>query len=118
MRDHEHGLLQVAQVFLQPLHGVQVEVVGGLVEQQVIGVSEESLGQHDAHFLVVAQLSHQFLVGFLLHAQVLQELSGVAFCLPTVHLGELFLQFGGTVTVFLGHFRLAVERLALLHVLP
>ena len=53
MADHEHTLFQIREVFLQPLHGVEVKVVGRLIEQQIIGMTEQSLGQHHAHFLVV-----------------------------------------------------------------
>ena len=50
---NEYGLLDVAEVVLQPFYGLQVEVVGRLVEEQVVRMSEESLGQHDPNLLVV-----------------------------------------------------------------
>ena len=52
---HEHGLVLVylAEIVLKPLHGVEVEVVGRLVEQQVVGLAEKGLGEHHAHLLVV-----------------------------------------------------------------
>ena len=115
---HEDALLQRAQVLLQPLHGVQVEVVGGLVEQQVVGMAEQCLGQHDAHLLVVREFRHLFVVLSLLHAKVLQQLGSLAFSLPAVHLGKLQLEVGGTVAIFLGHLGLGIQGLALLHVLP
>ena len=39
---HEHGVFEVAEVFLQPGHGLHVEVVGGLIEQQVVGVTSRA----------------------------------------------------------------------------
>src|SRR5207237_4117167 len=36
--DRDHGAVGAAQVLLQPARGVEVEVVGGLVEQQHVGV--------------------------------------------------------------------------------
>ena len=53
MADYQYALFQIGEIFLEPLHGVEVEVVGRLVEQQVVGMSEECLSQHDAHLLVV-----------------------------------------------------------------
>ena len=55
MAHHKHRLLNVAQILLKPLNGVQVEVVGRLVEQQVVGMTEQSLRQHHAHLLVVRE---------------------------------------------------------------
>ena len=115
---HEHTLLQVAQILLQPLHGVEVEVVGGLVEQQIVGMTKESLGQHDAHLLVVRQLRHHHIVAVFLHTEVLEQLGSLALSLPTVHLGKLQFEVGSQIAVFLAHLRLGIESLALLHVLP
>ena len=114
----EHALFQRTQVFLQPLHGIEVEVVGRLVEQQVVGVSEQRFRQHHAHFFVVRQFRHQLIVLTLLHTEVLQQLGGLALGLVAVHLGECHLQFRSAVAVLLGHFGLRVECLALLHILP
>ena len=115
---HEHTLLQVAQILLQPLHGVEVEVVGRLVEQQIVGMTKESLGQHNAHLLVVRQLRHHHIVAVVLHTEVLEQLSSLAFSLPAVHLGKLQFKVGSQIAVFLAHLRLGIESLALLHVLP
>ena len=62
VRYHQHGLLYVAQVVFEPLHGVEVEVVGGLIEQEVIGVAEKGFGEHHPHFLAVGQLGHTLIV--------------------------------------------------------
>ncbi len=99
-------------------HGVEVEVVGGLVEQEVVGVSEEGLGEHHAHLLIVRQLVHEFAVEAFLHAKVGEEHGGVALGVPSIHLGEFLLQFGHAVAVFVVEVGLHVEGLALLHVLP
>ena len=115
---NEYGLLDVAEVVLQPFYGLQVEVVGRLVEKQVVWMSEKSLCQHDPNFLVVRQLAHVLAVQLVLYTKVLHQLCGLAFCFPAVHLGKLQLQFGSPVAVFLRHFRLCVQHLTLLHVLP
>ena len=53
MADNENCLLYVAKIFLKPLYGVEVKVVGGLVKKEVVGIAEESLGKHDAYLLVI-----------------------------------------------------------------
>ena len=118
MAHHEHTLLQVRQVFLQPLHRIQVKVVGRLVQQQVVGVAEQGFGQHHAHLLVVRYVGHLLVVLTLLHAKVLQQLRSFALSLVAVHLGKGHLQLGSAVAVFLGHFGLVVESFALFHVVP
>ena len=46
--DGEHRALEVQQVVLQPLHRVQVQVVGGLVQQEDLGVLQDQPGEVEA----------------------------------------------------------------------
>jgi hypothetical protein len=46
--DGHHAALEVDQQLLQPLDRVQVQVVGGLVEQQHVGLAHQRLGQRHA----------------------------------------------------------------------
>ena len=115
---HEHGLFHVAEIFLQPHHGVEVEVVGRLVEEQVVGMSEESFCQHYAHLFVVRQFAHHLVVHVVLDAEVGQHLVGVAFGVPSVHLSKLVFEFCHFDAVFLVEVGFHIESLALFHVLP
>ena len=45
--DGEDGALVLAEVALQPLGGVEVQVVGGLVQQEEVGVLQNETGQVD-----------------------------------------------------------------------
>ena len=47
--DHDDGALEVQQKVLQPVDGVDVQVVGGLVQQQDVRVAEQRLGQQHLH---------------------------------------------------------------------
>jgi hypothetical protein len=48
---HEHyGLVEFEKEFLQPGDGVDVQVVGGLVQEEEIGIIREGLGQKDPAF--------------------------------------------------------------------
>ena len=49
VRDEDHGVRIVREVFLQPVARVEVEVVRRLVEQQQAGATEQQLGERDAH---------------------------------------------------------------------
>ncbi len=54
--DHDDRAGVAAQKSLEPLHALQVEVVGGLVEQQHLGVADEQLRQRDAHLPAAREL--------------------------------------------------------------
>ena len=45
MGDQHQGTAEARQVALQPLDAVGIEVVGGLIEQQHIGVGHQGRGQ-------------------------------------------------------------------------
>ncbi len=49
MAHHDDGALVAAQEALQPLHRLQIQVVGGLVQQQDFRVADQQLRQGDAH---------------------------------------------------------------------
>ena len=49
VRDQDHGVRIAAQVLLEPVAGLEVEVVGRLVEQQQPRLAQQQLGQRQAH---------------------------------------------------------------------
>jgi hypothetical protein len=51
-----HGAGETQQVLLQPLHGFGVEVVGGFVEQQHVGLRQQQLAQRDATLLAAGEV--------------------------------------------------------------
>ena len=55
MGDGEDGAGVVLQVLLQPQHALGVEVVGGLVEEQQVGLLQEQLAQGDPAALTTGQ---------------------------------------------------------------
>ncbi len=56
MADHQQGLAGVNQIVFEPAGGLQVEVVGGFVQQQDVGVFQQQSGQQQAILLAAAQL--------------------------------------------------------------
>ncbi len=67
------------QVLLQPVHRVQIQVVGRLVQQQHAGVAEERLRQQHAHFLAALQLRHLALMQLFGNVQTLEQNGGIRF---------------------------------------
>ena len=115
---HQHGMLKLTQVLLQPLNGFQVKVVGGLVEQQVVGVSEQCLGQHYAYLFLSAQFAHQLVVLVFLDAKSGKQGAGITLGGVASHFGKLVFQFSYADAVLVAEVGLAVQGVAFLHHLP
>ena len=49
MRDHDHRLCAADEELFQPLHRLDVHMVGRFVEQDEVGFLKQDLGQFDAH---------------------------------------------------------------------
>ena len=58
MADDNHRALEVAQKVLQPVNGLNVKVVGRLVQQQQIAAREQELCQTQLAALTAAQAAH------------------------------------------------------------
>ena len=60
--DGDQRAVVAVEEVLKPVDGVEIEVVGGLVEQQGFRLAEEGLGQQHADFLAALQFAHLALV--------------------------------------------------------
>ena len=45
VRDEDQGAAIACKPFLQPHHGIEIEMVGGFVEQQQVGAAHQRLGE-------------------------------------------------------------------------
>ena len=54
--DEQHGTRVAGDELLEPLDALEVEVVGGLVKKQQVGVLEQELGEGDAHLPAAREL--------------------------------------------------------------
>ena len=115
---HQHGMFKVRKVFFEPGHRIHIQVIGRLVEQQVVRISEKRLCQHHAHLFLTTQITHQRVVLVFFYAQSAQQDSCIALGIPAFQFGKLFFQFGCLDTVFIGKIFLGIQGLALLHDVP
>ena len=113
----EHPVVLVEEG-LQPADRVEVEVVGGLVEQESLGGAEEGLGEQDAQLEAAGQALHGLLVPPGADAQPLEQLRGLGLGLVAVLLGDGPLELGQLVPVLLRHVGLGQDVVLLLHGLP
>ncbi len=95
------------------MDGFEVEVVGGLVEQQGLGLAEEGLGQQDAHLLAALQLGHFALVELVGNVEALEQDRGVALGVVAVFVADDAFELAEAHAVFVGHLGLLVDVLAL-----
>ena len=69
VRDDDDGVVVVGQEILQPADGVDVQVVGRLVEDEHVRIAEQGTGQQYAHFVLGLQIGHHGVVFVLRDAQ-------------------------------------------------
>ena len=62
MRHDDDRALIGAQIILQPLHGVEVEVVGRLVQQQQVGLCQQQLAQLQPRALAAGEGGNRLLI--------------------------------------------------------
>ena len=111
-------MFKIRKIVLQPAHGLQVQVVGRLVEQQVVRLSEESTSQQHTHLLLTAQVLHQGVMQIFGNAQATQQAGCIAFGIPPLHLGKLLFEFGHANTILIAEVGFRIQRILLAHHLP
>ena len=111
----DNGILEIDEEFLQPGDRVQIQVVGGLVQQQDVGISEQGSGKQDLDLLRAGKLSHQIAVQLRLDSEAVQKGLRVGLRLPAAELRELGLQLAGLDAVFIGKVFFGVKGVLFLH---
>ena len=103
VRDQQQRAGVLEQPLLQPQHRVQVEVVGGLVEQQQVGRAHQGAREVEAHAPAAGERRHGALVRLGRKAQAVQQAAGAGLGVVAVHLGELLVAGGDRVVVLARH---------------
>ena len=115
--DDERPLVALEKAF-EPVNRVEVQVVGGLVEQERGGRSEERLRQQHPHLLAALQLGHLALVQFVGDVEALQQHGGIALGGVAVLLADDPFELAQPHAVLVRHVGLLIEPVALDHRLP
>src|SRR5712664_765413 len=117
--DDEHAFV-FAEIILQPVYGIEVQVIGGLVEEQGAGIAEEGLREEHAHFLATLQFAHFALLEGAFDAEAVEQNAGVGFAGVAALFADDAFEFAEAHTVGIGELlmRLGIERIAFLQGVP
>ena len=87
-------------MLLEPQHALGVEVVGGLVEQQQIGLAQQQLAQRDAALLTTGEVGDRLFRRRA--AQCVHRLLELGVDIPGIGVVEVLLQFAHLVHELVG----------------
>jgi hypothetical protein len=120
VRDDDQHAFVFEQVVLQPVHGVEVQVVRGFVQQQGRRAAEKRLRQQHADFLPALQFAHLAIVQRLFQAQAVKQDCRICFGGVAAFFADDTFQLAQAHSVRIGEFfvRLGVENFAFLESLP
>ena len=115
MADNDNGVFKVQQKVLKPVDCGNVKVVCRLVKKKNIGVSEKGLGKENLDLLFAGQLSHEFIVKFVVNTEGVEENFSVAFRTPAVHFRKLFFKLAYSYSVLLGEILFGIKLFLCVH---
>jgi hypothetical protein len=115
--DDHRGVIVVEHAF-QPADGIDVEIVGGLVQQQHIGFGKQRLCQQDAQLPSRRNLAHRPVVVRRIDAGISEDAGRARLCVVAPVLGELRFQLSGAHIVRVAGVRIGVDDVALFHRVP
>ncbi|MNV34081.1 hypothetical protein D3C71_1254850 [compost metagenome] len=94
MRDQQQRARVLEQPLFQPVHRVQIQVVGRFVEQQQVAGHHQRAGQVQAHAPAAGERGHRPRMGLGREAQAMQQLAGARFGVVGTDLGHLLVRGG------------------------
>ncbi len=112
---HDDGILKVDQELLQPVDGIQIQMVGRLVQKQDVRIAKQGSSQQDLDPLRAVQAAHLGIVKGRIDTKAVQQCLCVGLRIPSVHLGKFGLQLAGLDAVLVGEVFLCIEGILLLH---
>ena len=111
---HNDDSLIFHEEIFQPGNGVNVQAVGGLVQEDNVRAAEEGPGQEHLHLFRFRQGAHEAVEHPVVQPQSLEELAGLGLGLPAAQLGEFRFQLSGPVAVLFREILLGIEGVLLL----
>ena len=115
MRNDDHGRIALVEHVFQPANGVDVEVIGRLVQQQDVGIREQRLCQQDAQLPAGRDTAHRPLMLVDRDTDAQQQFAGACLGSVTIVFREFRFQVGGFHVVVVGRVWIGINCVALGH---
>ena len=106
VRDHEERGRRAAEILLEPLNNLDIEVVSGLVENKKVGLGKQKVGNSDTLSLSSGELAH--LLVEVSDIEATEHLLSSAFIVPGLKCVHLLDERGNRVVVMPCNGRLVV----------
>ena len=101
MGDNNYRTEIFGQKVFQPGNGINVQVVGRLVHEDDVRISEQRLSQENFHLFITGQISHLLIEQVFGKSQALNQLRGIGFRFPSVQFCKFGFQLRSQNAVFL-----------------
>lgn len=118
VRNDDHGAAAGYQNAFQPADGIDIQVVGGLVQQQHVRIGEQRLGQQYPEFPARSQAAHGSFVLFQGDVQTKKQFAGTGFGGVAIHFRKLNFQISDRHAVFFTHLCQRIDAIALFFNVP
>ena len=118
VRDHHDRRRSRVEHALEPADGIDVQMVGGLVEQQDIRVGEERLRQEHPELVAGRDIGHRSVMQPLLDLDAEQQLARARLGRVSIELGNLRLQLRRMQIIGVACVGVGIDRVALLQHVP
>ena len=109
MADDKDGSFIIHQEVFQPDDAVQVQVVCRLVQQDNVGMAEQSLRKQHFDLQTRVDVAHQVFVQGNVHAESLQDPRSVAFGFPAAQFRKFLFELGSADPVLITEVFLVVD---------
>ena len=106
---------EVQQEVLQPVDGLDIQVVGRLVQHDDVRVAKKGLSKQNLHLQPGVNAGHLLIVQLCADAQTLQQTGSVRLGFPAPQFRKLRLQVRRPQAVLIGEVRLFVDGVLFLH---
>ena len=103
MRDHQQHARILEQPLFKPEHGIQIEMVGRLIEQEQIARHHQGTREIEAHAPAAGKFRHRALMGRGRKAEAMQQLAGTRLRVITVDFGHLLVRDGNCIPILDRH---------------
>ena len=118
VRDDDHRGIALIEHIFEPADGVDIKVVGRLVQQKNIGIREQGLRQQYSQLPARSNAAHLTAVLRRRYAYAREQFSGARFGCVAVVFGKLRLEIGSLHVVVVGRIRIGVNGITLAHRSP